>query len=123
MNLTRAIFYAFLSVIPLAANASEPEAQHASERMEMHYRAIYDGATCARRDIADQWYLKCSPDDSTVGGVYLVLTEEKLVPVNGKAKQHAEKIGSTTGLQFIEWRDVFPDKIPDVVSILEAFGR
>jgi len=61
-----------------------------------------------------------------VGGIWAITRGPTLVPMNGKARTHADDIGpvilgSGETVPVKEWREVFPNEIPDVANVIRAY--
>ncbi|MFT4162873.1 hypothetical protein [Shinella sp.] len=111
---------------PAAADTvTEEAATSAARALEVPYMKIYRGSTCRQKRVDDRWYLKCSAGE-IVGGVWAVAEGPVLVAVNGKAKQHLDVLepvieNDLTVIPVKQWRDVYPDEIPDVQKVLKAY--
>ncbi len=124
---------AFLIAFFYSVDASQAESVSASavkataDAMQISYSRIYSEARCDPKQIADVWYLRCYPSNSDIpGGVWALISGPVLIPLNGKAMQHAQtlglvKDGRLNSTPVKKWAEVFPDTVADIGSILKAF--
>jgi hypothetical protein len=123
-------------LITLALTAASAHAQSVSEdtvetvisAMRVPYSKIYVGARCDQHLVKDVWYLRCHPGGEITGGLWAVVDGPALVPVNGRAMQHAGEMGAILdndlkAIPVKKWAVAFPGTIPDVASALAAFGK
>lgn len=124
MNFTL-MFSLFGASSALSQDVSQQTASSLAASLQRPYENIYPGVQCSTLAFQDRWYLKCSPGE-IVGGLWAVAPGPVLIPMNGKAQSHAEKIGTVyaedgTEITVSEWRDIYPNEIPDVSSVLAQF--
>ena len=129
------IILALSAVIALMAGTARAEkideasVQVVIDAMRVPYSKIYAGSRCDRKLIAEVWYLRCHPSgDGVPGGVWAVVDGPSVVPVNGKALQHADHMGpivdnNLRAIPIKKWTDVFPKTVADVGAVLKAFGQ
>lgn len=109
----------------LSDDVPENVAASIAPALQLQYAKVYSGAPCAEKKVGSRWYVKCAPS-GMVGGIWAIARGPTLVPMNGKARTHADDIGlvilgSGEIVPVKEWRDVFPNEIPDVASVIKAY--
>jgi hypothetical protein len=119
--------FSFIATSTTASDQiGEDVARSVARALELPYMKIYRGASCRPANVGERWYLKCSPSRDVVGGLWSVAPGPVLIAVNGKAQQHAENLepvvdNDLNTVRLKEWRDIYPNEIPDVGAILKAY--
>lgn len=126
LSVTVLAFAAISSYATAADAVDEDIAKSVARALELPYMKVYRGSSCYERNVDERWYLKCTASKDIVGGLWTVAPGPVLVPVNGKAIQHAENLEPVVmnDLSIVpvkQWRDVYPDEVPDVQSVLKAY--
>lgn len=126
----RIAVFVCLALSSIGAQASETAvtsdtASAVSQALNLPYMKIYRGAPCEPKEIESRWYIRCAPKEVT-GGIWAISKGPTLVPMNGKAKTHAENLSDVilaNGeiVPVKEWKDAFPGEIPDVAKVMGAF--
>lgn len=119
-----------LALSSTGAQASETvitsdTASAVSQALNLPYMKIYRGAPCEPKEIESRWYIRCAPKEVT-GGIWAIGAGPALVPMNGKARTHAENLSDVvlSGGQYVpikNWKDAFPGEIPDVTKVIAAY--